>query len=259
MKDYYRILGVPENASAAEIKKAFRKLAFRYHPDTNPGNLKEAEAKFKEINEAFGVLGDPARRQQYDMARKSPFAGAGTGTGYSNFGYSQQDIFNGIFSNQAMYQEMNRMFSQAGLRFDREFLNSVFSRGGGIRFGFFNGAPGGAYSAGRTAPARKPNWLERTLGKIITGGIRFVFRTLFNTGTQQVHTLDHHADLDLTVEEAAKGSEKQIVVQRNGRMKRLMVTVPPGIRSGNKIRLRGMGIAGNGRTGDLYLHVRIRS
>ena len=58
MKDYYKILGVSENCSEADIKKAFRKLAFQHHPDTNPGNEKQAEAKFKEINEAYGVLGD---------------------------------------------------------------------------------------------------------------------------------------------------------------------------------------------------------
>jgi len=58
MKDYYQTLGVPDNASQEDIKRAFRKLAFKYYPDTNPGNEKQAEAKFKEINEAYGVLGD---------------------------------------------------------------------------------------------------------------------------------------------------------------------------------------------------------
>ncbi len=63
MKDYYRILGVLDSASQEEIKSAFRKLAFKYHPDTNPGNEKQAEEKFKEINEAYGVLGDKDKRQ----------------------------------------------------------------------------------------------------------------------------------------------------------------------------------------------------
>ena len=66
VKDYYRILGVNRNASAEDIKKAFRHLAMRYHPDRNPGNTREAEAKFKEINEAYDVLGDEQKRWQYD-------------------------------------------------------------------------------------------------------------------------------------------------------------------------------------------------
>ena len=65
-KDYYQILGVAKNASDTEIKKAYRKLAMQYHPDRNPSNEKWANAKFKEINEAYAVLGDPQKRRQYD-------------------------------------------------------------------------------------------------------------------------------------------------------------------------------------------------
>ena len=66
LKDYYRILGVNREASAQDIKKAFRQLALRYHPDRNPGDVKEAEEKFKEINEAYEVLGDDQKKRQYD-------------------------------------------------------------------------------------------------------------------------------------------------------------------------------------------------
>jgi len=66
LKDYYRILGVNREATVQDIKKAFRQLALRYHPDRNPGDVKEAEEKFKEINEAYEVLGDEPKRQQYD-------------------------------------------------------------------------------------------------------------------------------------------------------------------------------------------------
>ena len=92
MKDYYQILGVADTTSQEDIKKAFRKLAFKCHPVTNPGNEKQAEERFKEINEAYGVLGDKDKRQQYDFARRAPFAGAGYDTGYKGFQYSQQDI-----------------------------------------------------------------------------------------------------------------------------------------------------------------------
>ena len=102
MKDYYQILGVPENASDEDIRKAFRKLAFQYHPDKNIGHEKEAEEKFKDLNEAYCVLSDRVKRQQYDMARKGVFAGAGySPSGIPVFsagyfpGYFQQSGYNG--------------------------------------------------------------------------------------------------------------------------------------------------------------------
>src|SRR5439155_16682308 len=75
-KDYYQVLGVPKNASAAEIKKAYRKLAQRHHPDRNRGN-KESEDRFKEISAAYDVLGDEARRKQYDQVREMAASGVG--------------------------------------------------------------------------------------------------------------------------------------------------------------------------------------
>ena len=72
LKDYYRILGVNKDASAQDIKKAFRQLALRYHPDRNPDNPKQAEEKFKEINEAYEVLGDEQKKRQYDRLLNWP-------------------------------------------------------------------------------------------------------------------------------------------------------------------------------------------
>ncbi|MFC1874430.1 DnaJ domain-containing protein, partial [Chloroflexota bacterium] len=124
MKDYYRILGVAEDASDEEIRSAFRKLAFQHHPDTTPDDRERAEAIFKEVNEAYGVLGDRIKRQQYDYARQGLFTG--TSTSDTGFRYSQQDIFRDILANQTMFDDLNRMFHQAGLRFDQDFLNHVF-------------------------------------------------------------------------------------------------------------------------------------
>ncbi len=138
MKDYYQILGVSANASQEEIKAAFRKLAFQYHPDVNPGSEKEAGETFKEINEAYGVLGDAARRQQYDFARQSGYVGAGA----QGFNYNQSDIFQNIFSKPAFFEELNRMFHQAGLRFDQDFFNQTFS-GGQARVYTFSFGPRG--------------------------------------------------------------------------------------------------------------------
>jgi DnaJ-class molecular chaperone len=269
MKDYYKILGVPENCSEADIKKAFRKLAFQYHPDTNPGNEKQAEETFKEINEAYGVLGDKNKRQQYDSARKGQFAGIGYDTGYQGFQYSQQDIFNGIFSNRAMFDEMNRMFARAGLRFDQDFLNRVFFSGRGFTFQFFTSTSGtgSGFYGGNTAyqkysPAytHKPGWLERMLAKIVTRAARFMLNKLFNFQYEALprHDLDHHTTLEVTPPEAAAGGEKRVTYQRGGQVKNLMVKVPSGVKSGTRIRLKGMGMMAGKKSGDLYLHIKIK-
>src|SRR4029077_19513324 len=83
--DYYKTLGVDKKASAEDIKKAYRKLARKYHPDRNPDD-KDAEARFKEVSQAHDVLGDPEKRKQYDSGT-GPFAtGAGPGGGFGGFG-----------------------------------------------------------------------------------------------------------------------------------------------------------------------------
>lgn len=265
MKDYYQILGVPEDCSEADIKKAFRKLAFQHHPDTNPGREKEAEARFKEINEAYGVLGDRNKRQQYDFTRKGQFAGAGY-PGSSGFPYSQQDIFNGIFSNAAMFDEMNRMFAQAGLRFDQDFLNRVFFSGRGFTFRVYT-SPGGNASGfyGNSpvppaATAYKPGWMERMLTKAVGMIGRFVLKRLLGPQYQTLsgRNLDHHVGFEITPAEAASGGEKQVTYQRQGKLKKLVVKVPSGIKPGTRIRLKGMGMREGRKSGDLYLHVRIK-
>ncbi|MBI4691101.1 MAG: molecular chaperone DnaJ [Nitrospirae bacterium] len=92
MKDYYETLGVPRDASEADLKKAFRQLALKYHPDRNPDN-KESEEKFKEINEAYSVLSDPNKRANYDRFGSAE----GVGAGYSPFGAGFGDIFEDVF------------------------------------------------------------------------------------------------------------------------------------------------------------------
>ncbi len=253
MKDYYNILGVPEDASQQVIKAAFRKLAFKHHPDTNPGNEKEAEAKFKEINEAYAVISDKTKRQQYDAARKGGYSGAG----YGGFQYSQQDIFNSIFSNKATLDDLNRMFSQSGLRFDEDFMNRVFSGGGKSAFRFYS-QPGTGTT--RRQPASnvkvyKPNWFERLFLKAAAKTGRFMLKRLL--GVEFAPDLDLGINLTLSPEEADAGVEKEVSYKRGKRNKKLIVKIPPGIKHGSRIRLKGMGLTQKKKSGDLYLHIKV--
>ncbi|MEE8204428.1 MAG: DnaJ domain-containing protein [Dehalococcoidales bacterium] len=256
MKDYYQILGVAHDASQKELKSAFRKLAFAHHPDTNPGREKQAEDRFKEINEAYAVLGDRTKRQHYDLARKGRFAGFGY---RGEFG-SQQDIFQGIFSNQAMFNDLNRMFGQAGLRFDRDFLNQVFFSGRGTVFRFYTGparrSAGYQHRPSGEVPAYKPGWFERLLTRLTAKIGRFLLKNLL--GIEYTANLDLHIELELLPDEAAAGGEKEVIYKRGRRRKRLMVKVPPGVKPGTRVRLKGMGLAKNKRSGDLYLHVKLK-
>ncbi|MBI3089440.1 MAG: DnaJ domain-containing protein [Candidatus Tectomicrobia bacterium] len=132
-KDYYKILGVEPNAPAEEIRKAYRRLAFEYHPDRNGGNP-AAEERFKEISEAYGVLMDAEKRAQYDHLRAAGFDRRQAG----GFSYSQEEIFRDIFQNpQAadIFAELQREFQRFGIRFDEQFFNNLFFKRSGIFFG----------------------------------------------------------------------------------------------------------------------------
>ena len=130
-KDYYQILGVPRDATEEQVKKAYRDLAMKYHPDRNPGKEEWANEKFKEINEAFGVLGNPEKRRQYDQF--------GT-TGNIN------DIF-GSTSTSTTFEDLMKDFSGSGLGVD--FLDKIFgdalkNRGTSFRvYRYSGGSPGG--------------------------------------------------------------------------------------------------------------------
>lgn len=264
MKDYYKILGVPEDASDDDIRKAFRKLAFQYHPDKNPGHEKEAEKKFKDINEAYGVLSDREKRHQFDAFRKGQFAGAGYRSPYQGFRYSQEDIFRDTFSNRATMDDLNRMFSQAGLRFDQEFLNRVFGSGnfsfrvyyGGpnMRTSTYNRVNSQTNDARLTPDAYKPSLIERGLTKL-SG---FVLRKLlgFRYGTPQLN-LDQYQELVISSVEARSGGEKAVSYKSDNKTKKLMVKIPSGITNGAQIRLKGMGKKSGDQTGDLYLRVKL--
>ena len=218
-KDYYGILGVLRNASDAEIKKAYRKLAMQYHPDRNPGKEKWANEKFKEINEAYGVLGDPQKRKQYDQ-----FGTVG----------DMGDIFGSPFT-RTTFQEMMKDFGGAGLRFD--FLDDVFGdflkgRGSSFSFRSFGGRPGRVRFEAR--PGQEIN-LDEILG-------------------QARRPQDVHYELAIGQGEALQGVTKTL----NRRGKRLEVKIPAGVRTGNVVRLRNARQISDGLPGDILIKVIVK-
>jgi curved DNA-binding protein len=218
-KDYYRILGVPRNASDAEIKKSYRKLAMQYHPDRNPGKEKWANEKFKEINEAYGILGDPQKRKQYDQ-----FGTVG------NIG----DIFGSPFTTTT-FEEMMKDFGGAGLRFD--FLDDIFGdflkgRGSSFSFSSFGGRPGRVRF--EVWPGQEIN-LDEIFGQ-----------------TQRPQ--EAHYELAISQEEALQGVKK--ILKRRG--KRLEVRIPAGARTGDVVRYRNALQTSDGLPGDILIKVIVK-
>jgi DnaJ-class molecular chaperone len=279
-KDYYAILGVSEQATEEELRRAYRRLALTHHPDKNPGDPK-AEERFKAISEAYAVLMDQGKRRQYDTFRQTQ-VGVGDPTG-GGFQYSQEEIFRDLFSNPAMssiFQEMNREFARAGIRFDDAFVRQVFLGSRGFVFGgVFMGAPIGVLRrrASRMAvrPGRDRSTVSQTRGRealdegqsqglwsLIGRGLKAGFDLVkrWSAGEPDAagdgQNLRYH--LTITAQEAASGAQKRITFMRGDRIEKLMVAIPPGIRSGTKLRLKGKGLEDrDGTHGDLYLRVTV--
>jgi curved DNA-binding protein len=220
-KDYYDILGVPRNASDTEIKKAYRKLAMQYHPDRNPGKQKWANEKFKGINEAYGVLGDPQKRRQYDQ-----FGTAG------NIG----DIF-GSPSTATTFEEMMKDFGGAGLRFD--FLDDIFGdflkgRGSSFSFRSFGGGPGRVVFEAR--PGQETN-LDEIFGQ-----------------ARRPRRQEARYELAISQKEASQGVKK--ILKRKG--KTLEVKIPAGARTGSVVKLRNARQITDGLPGDILIKVIVK-
>jgi len=218
-KDYYGTLGIPRNASDVEIKKAYRKLAMQYHPDRNPGKEKWANEKFKEINEAYGVLGDPQKRKQYNQ-----FGTVG----------EMGDIFGSPFT-RTTFQEMMKDFGGAGLRFD--FLDDVFGdflkdRGSSFSFRSFGGRPGRVRFEARSGQEIN---LDEILG-------------------QARRSHDVHYELAISQGEALQGVTKTL--ERKG--KRLEVKIPAGVRTGSVVRLRNARQISDNLPGDILIRVIVK-
>jgi len=212
-KDYYSVLGVPRGASPDELKKAFRKLAMKFHPDKNPGD-KSAEERFKEASEAYDVLSDPQKKQIYDQFGHAGFQGGAPGPGGEN--PFQGRGFEGFYR-----QGFDPRQGQ-----NPEAFQDLFSDFFGDVFG---GEP------------PQPDHPRRR-------GFR-----------QDTRNADLRYSLHITLEEAATGCEKRITyVRKRGQKEdtaKLSITVPAGVKSGQRLKLRGEGDQQHGSTkaGDLYV------
>ncbi len=225
-RDYYEVLGVSRNASEDEIKRAYRKLAKQHHPDRNPNNPK-AEAKFKEVQEAYDVLGDRSKRAQYDQFG---FAGGGAGPAGTGGWHSGP-------GGQRVYTWTGGPGSVGGAEIPIEDIGDLF--------GAFNigGGAGEGVGAGGI--------FDQIFGRRRPGGRARASRI---RPESEVQDLEHH--LQLTFEQAVRGASLEIGVDRGtGVRERLKIRIPAGVSEGQRIRLRGKGrmAADGSAAGDLYI------
>ena len=224
-KDYYATLGVNKGATDKEIKQAFRKLARKHHPDVNPGD-KGAESKFKEINEAYEVLGDPSKRKKYDElgANWRAYEQAERAGGPNPFAGQWNPNFGGAGGQGGFHtmtqEEMEEMFG------DQNPFSDFFTT-------FFGGGFGERETSGR-------------------GGAR-------GGRTRQRRGRDVEHEIELTLEDAYHGTTRRLSLKHDGHARTVDVRIPAGVGDGSRVRISGEGETGAGgaASGDLYLRVRL--
>ena len=226
-KDYYAILGVEKTASKDEIKKAYRKLAKKHHPDANKGN-KGSEDKFKEVSEAYEVLGDDEKRKKYDMFGSQAQYANGADFDPSQFGYGGGNV---------RYE-----YAESGDHSD--FFNMFFSEGFDLSSLFGGAARGG----GRQTRVYQGDGLDELFGRA-------------NGQTRSMDGRHIEAQIEITPEEGAAGTEKRISLQTETGVRTINFKVPKGVRDGETIRLKGQGQPGHngGHAGDLRMTVKLTS
>lgn len=249
-RDYYEVLGVNKSATDAEIKKAYRKLAKKYHPDMNKDNPK-AEELFKEVTEAYEVLSDKEKRKLYDQFGHAAFdegagqggaygaGGQGFGSGAGGFGGFGGQGFRGGFSGGGGFG--NSSFGGFG--------SGNFGSGGGGSF-HFNGNSGDGY--------QEYYYTGDNLDDIFDG----FFGGSRKGRSRSKDGEDVLAKVEVSFEEAALGADKVIRFRApDGSEQSLQVHIPAGIDSGQKIRLKGKGMPGQngGGAGSLLLEVTVQS
>lgn len=250
-RDYYEVLGIDRNASETEIKKAFRQLAKKYHPDLNPDN-KDAEQKFKEINEAYEVLSDPDKKSRYDrFGHAGVDQNGGFGQGFSGFGDIFEDIFDmfgGGFSSAR--KKGPRKGSDIKYRLDIEFEEAAFGAEKEIEFSRTENC---SKCAGTGA---EPGTSKTTCPKCNgTGEIKYAQNTPFGqivrVGTcDRCHGSGEIIDKPCTT---CSGTGKE------RRIRKINIKIPAGVDTGSIIPLRGEGESGEkgGPPGDLYVYINV--
>ena len=255
-RDYYEVLGIQKGASDDEIKKSYRKLAKQYHPDMNPGD-KEAEAKFKEVNEAYDVLSDPDKKAKYDQyghAAFDPASGFGGGAGGFGFdGFDISDIFSSFFGGGSSSGRRNGPVrgEDVRVRLTLSFEEAVFGCKKEVRYNRIRKCSecSGSGAAKGSSPKTCPTCGGR-------GQVRVTQQSIFGM-MQTSKTCDKCRGTGKIVENPCKNCRGTGYVKAE---KKLEVSVPAGIDDGQGIALRGEGCDGRngGPAGDLNIIVSVR-
>ena len=253
-RDYYEVLGVDKTADEATIKRAFRQQAKKYHPDLNPGD-KDAEEKFKEVNEAYQILSDPQKRQQYDQfGFDGPQAGFG-GAGYGDFGGfgGFEDIFSSFFGGGARQANPNAPRQGDDLRMDVTISFEEAARGCEKEVNVVRDETCENCGGTGAKPGTKPTTCSTCHG---TGQVTQVRNTAFGR-IQNVTTCPNCHGTGKVISDPCP--------KCNGRGKkrtsrRRTVKIPAGIDNGQVLTIRGQGGAGEngGPSGDLLIVVNVR-
>ncbi len=257
MKDYYQILGVEQDADENDIRTRYRRLAMEYHPDRNPDDP-QAEEKFKEIAEAYGVLTDPVKRREYDAWKKM---GGSHAQSSGDFQYSQEEILKDLFGDprfQQLFQGLLRDFQKSGFRASPHFIRKSFFGGrGGMFFGglFLLGSIAGPHlmrSARKSLPKQKS--ILKTVGSTLSNLLGSSKGTeAEDRASPSPVSNDITYVTPLTSDELRDGKVIQVAASGPAGQELLKVTIPPGSKNGQKLRIRGKGQAGDRGRGDLYL------
>lgn len=268
--DYYEVLGLKKGATPDEIKRAYRKLAVKYHPDKNPGD-RTAEEKFKQINEAYAVLSDPQKRQQYDAfgssrfqqrySQEDIFRGFDVGDLFKEFGYDTEDIFSRMFGGAGFDRGHRRKRRGADLSLDLQISFREAMLGGEKRIAFLRSGrreelsvkiPAGIEEGARL---RIPGKGEEGPAGEAPGDLYL----LMHVAADRVYSREGNdilTESEIRFSEAILGTT--LDVETLDGVKR--VRVPAGIQSGTKIRLKGLGVPrlGGGGRGDFYVLMTVK-